>query len=166
MTATAHLPTTGIQTAQPNANKLFAALELSKAKWLISVDAPGNDKRSTHVVDGGDSTALLDLLARLRTAAERRVGGPVPVVVIQEAGLDGFWIHRLLEAGGIESHVVEPASIAVPRRHRRAKADVIDGELLVRTLAALSAASRVSARQSRRQEARRRLSIPSRLVRR
>ena len=56
--------------------------------------------------------------------------------VIQEAGLDGFWIHRLLEAGGIESHVVEPASVAVPRRHRRAKTDAIDGEMLVRTLAA------------------------------
>ena len=136
MTATAHLPTTGIQTAQPKANKLFAALELSKAKWLISVDAPGNDKRSTHVVDGGDSTALLDLLARLRTAAERRVGGPVPVVVIQEAGLDGFWIHRLLEQNGIESHVVDAASIAVNRRHRRAKTDIIDGEALLRTLLA------------------------------
>src|SRR5688572_26287953 len=136
MTATAHLPTTGMNPAQPNANKLFAALELSKAKWLISMDAPGNDKRSTHVVDGGDSTALLELLARLRTAAERRVGGPVQVVVIQEAGLDGFWIHRLLETNGIESHVVDPASIAVDRRHRRAKTDVIDGEMLVRTLMA------------------------------
>src|SRR5688572_20436752 len=136
MTATAHLPTTGMNPAQPNANKLFAALELSKAKWLISMDAPGNDKRSTHVVDGGDSTALLELLARLRTAAERRVGGPVQVVVIQEAGLDGFWIHRLLETNGIESHVVDPASIAVDRRHRRAKTDVIDGEMLLRTLMA------------------------------
>jgi transposase len=136
MTATAHLPTTGMNPAQPNANKLFAALELSKAKWLISMDAPGNDKRSTHVVDGGDSTALLELLARLRTAAERRVGGPVQVVVIQEAGLDGFWIHRLLEQNGIESHVVDAASIAVNRRHRRAKTDAIDGEALLRTLLA------------------------------
>ena len=53
------------------------------------------------------------------------VGGPVEVVVIQEAGLDGFWVHRLLEANGMESHVVDAASIAVPRRHRRAKTDVI-----------------------------------------
>ena len=48
----------------------------------------------------------------------------INIVVIQEAGLDGFWIYRLLESNGIESHVVEPASIAVPRRHRRAKTDV------------------------------------------
>jgi len=57
-------------------------------------------------------------------------------VTIHEVGLDGFWIHRLLEANGVESHVVDPASIAVPRRHRRAKTDAIDGETLLRTLMA------------------------------
>jgi transposase len=53
-------------------------------------------------------------------------------VAIHEVGLDGFRIHRLLEANGIESQVVDPASIAVPRRHRRAKTDAIDGETLLR----------------------------------
>ena len=91
---------------------------------------------SKYSVDGENGTALLDCLARLRAKAEPRVGTAVKIVVIQEAGLDGFWIHRLLEANGIESHVVEPASIAVPRRHRRAKTDAIDGEMLVRTLMA------------------------------
>src|SRR5205807_5083669 len=67
---------------------------------------------------------------------EQRIAAPVKIVTIQEAGLDGFWIHRLLEANGIESHVVDPASIAVPRRHRRAKTDAIDGETLLRTLMA------------------------------
>jgi transposase len=42
----------------------------------------------------------------------------------------------LLDANGIESHVVDPASIAVPRRRRRAKTDAIDGETLLRTLLA------------------------------
>lgn len=59
------------------------------------------------------------------------------MVVIQEAGLDGFSIHRALEAKGwIASHVVDAASIAVSRRHRWAKTDRIDGETLVRTLMA------------------------------
>jgi transposase len=58
------------------------------------------------------------------------------VVTIQEAGLDGFWIHRLLAQHGIESHVVDAGSIAVPRRRRRAKTDSIDGETLLRTLLA------------------------------
>jgi transposase len=47
--------------------------------------------------------------------------------------LDGFWIHRVLESEGIESHVVDPASIATSRR-RRPKTDKIDGEALVRAL--------------------------------
>ena len=56
--------------------------------------------------------------------------------MIQEAGLDGFWLHRLLEANGIESHVVDPASIAVDRRKRRRKTDSIDADALLRTLMA------------------------------
>ena len=42
----------------------------------------------------------------------------------------------MLLANGIESHVVDAASIAVNRRHRRAKTDAIDGEMLLRTLMA------------------------------
>lgn len=60
----------------------------------------------------------------------------LPIIVIQEAGLDGFWIHRVRQAGGIESHVVDPASIATSRRRRRAKTDKIDGEAQGRVLLA------------------------------
>ena len=63
-------------------------------------------------------------------------GQVVPIIVIQEAGLDGFWIHRLLQDKRVESHVVDPASIATSRRRRRAKTDKIDGEALVRALLA------------------------------
>ena len=122
--------------AQLQANTLFASLELSKARWLVTVSAPGSDKLSRHQVPGGDGQALLKLLWRLQAAAARRTGAPVMIIVIQEAGLDGFWIHRLLVQNGITSHVVDPASIAVNRRHRRAKTDRIDGAKLVRTLAA------------------------------
>lgn len=123
-------------TTRPDAGRLFAALELGKSRWLVTVDAPGSDKLSRHAVAGGDGAALLDLLARLRTTAERRTGRPVEVLVIQEAGLDGFWLHRLLERNGTSSRVVDPASIAVNRRHRRAKTATIDGEMLLRTLMA------------------------------
>src|SRR3954463_123773 len=114
----------------------FVSLELSRSKWVITALLPCSNKMSKYSVDGGDARKLLDPLARLKSRAEQRMAAPVNIVVIQEAGLDGFWIHRLLEANGIESHVVEPASIAVPRRHRRAKTDAIDGEMLVRTLMA------------------------------
>ena len=122
--------------AQLQANTLFASLELSKARWLVTVSAPGSDTLSRHQVPGGDGQALLKLLWRLQAAAARRTGAPVMIIVIQEAGLDGFWIPRLLVQNGITSHVVDPASIAVNRRHRRAKTDRIDGAKLVRTLMA------------------------------
>ena len=123
-------------TARANDTTLFASLELSKSKWVVTINSPGSEKYSRHAVEGGEGSALLDLLSRSRAKAEQRCGAPVKAVVIQEAGLDGFWIHRLLNANGIESHVVDAASIAVDRRHRRAKTDSIDGETLLRTLMA------------------------------
>src|SRR3954451_23716918 len=125
-----------------HANTLFVSLELSKSRWLLTVSTPGDDKLSRHTVPGGDSAGLLQLLTRLQASAARRTGTPVPVAVIQEAGLDGFWLHRLLVQNGIESHVVDPASIAVNRRHRRAKTDAIDGQALLRTLMAWSRGER------------------------
>ena len=115
---------------------LFVSLELSRSTWVATSLALGSRKMSKHTLAGGDGRKLLDLLARLKSRAEQRIAAPVKVVAIQEVGLDGFWIHRLLEANDIESHVVDPASIAVPRRHRRAKTDAIDGETLLRTLMA------------------------------
>jgi len=74
--------------------------------------------------------------AQLREKSRARTGKVFPFVVVQEAGLDGFWIDRALQNEGIESHVVDPASIATSRRRRRAKTDKIDGEALVRALLA------------------------------
>ena len=115
---------------------LLVSLELSRSTWVATALAPGSSKMSKYTLVGGDGHKLLDLLARLKSRAEQRIAAPVKVVAIHEVGLDGFWIHRLLEANGVESHVVDPASIAVPRRHRRAKTDAIDGETLLRTLMA------------------------------
>jgi transposase len=123
-------------TARANDTTLFASLELSKSKWVVTINSPGSEKFSKHLVEGGDGAGLIDLLSRSRAKAEQRCGMQVKAIVIQEAGLDGFWIHRLLLAHGIESHVVDAASIAVDRRHRRAKTDSIDGEMLLRALMA------------------------------
>jgi transposase len=123
-------------TALANDITLFGSLELSKSKWVVTINSPGSEKFSKHVVEGGDGAGLLDLISRSRAKAEQRYGVRVKAIVIQEAGLDGFWIHRLLLANGIESQVVDAASIAVDRRHRRAKTDSIDGETLLRALMA------------------------------
>jgi len=116
---------------------IFVSLELSRSSWLVTSLSPGGrEKMSKHAVGGGDVAGLLARFRLLQDKAQARTGNLHAVVVIQEAGLDGFWIHRALEVNGIESHVVDPASIAVSRRHRRAKTDKIDGEALVRTLLA------------------------------
>ena len=129
-------------TARTNDTTLFASLELSKSKWVVTISSPGSEKFSKHVVEGGDGAGLIDLLSRARAKAEQRFGVPIKVSVIEEAGLDGFWIYRLLIANRIESHVVDAASIAVERRHRRAKTDAIDGETLLRTLMAFARGER------------------------
>ena len=102
----------------------------------IELALDGREKMSKQVVRGGDVAGLLERFARLREKARARTGKAFPVVVIQEAGLDGFWIDRALQNEGIESHVVDPASIATSRRRRRAKTDGIDGEALGRALLA------------------------------
>jgi transposase len=91
---------------------------------------------SKHSLRSGDIAGLLSRFAQLKEKARMRTGKAFPVLVIQEAGLDGFWIHRVLQDEGIESYVVDPASIATSRRRRRAKTDKIDGEALLRALMA------------------------------
>src|SRR4051794_19791300 len=114
---------------------IFVSLELSRSTWVITSLAPGGgETMSKHAVPSGDIAALLARLSQLKEKARARTGQVFPIIVIQEAGLDGFWIHRVLQTEGIESHVVDPASIATSRRRRRAKTDRIDGEALVRAL--------------------------------
>jgi len=112
-------------------------LELSRSSWLITSLSPCcGEKMSKHSVPAGDICALLARFSALKKKALARTGKTFPIIVIQEAGLDGFWIHRALQKEGIESHVVDPASIATSRRRRRAKTDKIDGEALLRALLA------------------------------
>src|SRR4051812_44052118 len=118
-------------------NAIFVSLELSRSTWVITSLAPGSgEKMLKHSVRSGDIAALLARLSQLQEKARARTGHVFPIIVIQEAGLDGFWSHRVLQKEGIESHVVDPASIATSRRRRRAKTDRIDGEALVRALLA------------------------------
>ncbi|HEV2362789.1 MAG TPA: transposase, partial [Caulobacteraceae bacterium] len=116
---------------------IFVSLELSRKRWLVTSLSPGcGEKMSRHTVAGGAAGSLLALLEQLKQKALLRSGRSFGVVCIQEAGLDGFWLHRVLAAHGVESFVVDPASVAVDRRKRRAKSDKIDGEALLRTLMA------------------------------
>jgi transposase len=115
---------------------IFVAIELSRKTWLVTLHSPDRDRLSRHKVEGGDHAGLLGLIEKIRTRAAEKLGSVPQVVSCYEAGYDGFWLHRLLEAGGITNLVFDAASIAVEQRARRAKTDRIDGELLLRTLMA------------------------------
>ena len=83
-----------------------------------------------------DWKALLELIERMRARVSRELGRPVEVITCYEAGYDGFWLHRLLEAHGVRNYVIDPASLQVNRRARQAKTDRIDTERLLRSLLA------------------------------
>lgn len=122
---------------------IFVSLELSRSTWLITSLSPGGgEKMSKHTVRSGDVAGLRTRFAQLKDKVQVRMGQVVPIIVIQEAGLDGFWIHRLLRDEGVESHIVDPASIATSRRRRRAKTDKIDGEARCERCWRISEASR------------------------
>jgi transposase len=109
--------------------------ELSKAKWKLGVMLPGSQKMSRYTIDGGDLTALSGRLLAARCKAESG-GKPVRFLSCYEAGLDGHWLHRWLTEQGVISHEVDPSSIEVSRRARRAKTDRIDLAKLMRTFLA------------------------------
>jgi transposase len=85
---------------------VFLAIELSKASWIVAVHSPAAARASLHRLPAGEAAA---------------------VASCYEAGYDGFWLHRVLVAAGIASLVVDPASLKVDRRARRAKTDYVDG---------------------------------------
>lgn len=116
-------------------NMILVALELSNSIWLVGTRLPGAQKSRMHRISAGDTAALLTLFKGLQSH-QPPSEHPAPIACCFEAGRDGFWIHRLLTDHGIPAYVVEPTSILVNRRAKRAKTDRLDAEGLLRVLAA------------------------------
>ena len=109
---------------------LYLALELSNKTWKLGFS--NGTKIRQKSITAGDWVELhtqMDL-------AKQKLKLPVdcPLVSCYEAGRDGFWIHRDLQAEGITNHVIDSASIEVNRRQRRAKTDRVDVISLLRLL--------------------------------
>lgn len=73
---------------------IFVSLELSKSTWLVTALSPCSEKMSRHTIEGGDIVSLFACFEALRQKAKRRKDKLYPLVVVQEAGLDGFWLGR------------------------------------------------------------------------
>lgn len=116
-------PTTGSDHATA-----YVAIELSNASWVVAVRLPGAGKVSVHRLSAGDAAGVVALAARALGS------GALRVLCCYEAGRDGFWLYRYLAARGIGCLVLDPASLPVNRRARRAKSDRIDVHMLLRGL--------------------------------
>ena len=111
---------------------LFMAFELSENTWKLGFTTGPGQKPRERAVAARDQGRLLQEIA----PAKRRFGLPAsaPVVRCYEAGREGFWLHRFLQAQGIINHVVDSSSIEVNRRKRRAKSDALDVRKLLSML--------------------------------
>ena len=119
-----------------NENTITIAIELSTSVWLVGTRLPGAAKSRMHRIAAGDTAALLTLVGELRARPVKGANQVADLACCFEAGRDGFWLHRLLTGHGVATYVVEPTSILVNRRARRAKTDRLDAEGLLRVLAA------------------------------
>jgi transposase len=110
---------------------IYVAVELSMSSWVVGLVDPRSGKISRHQLPCGDVDRLMELVDKLRSAAcvER-------VVLCYEAGRDGFWLYRVLVQRGLVVLVLDPASLPVDRRRRRAKTDGLDVEMLLRAVMA------------------------------
>jgi len=110
---------------------LTVVVEMSEASWLVTGMVPGVDRRPLKKLKP-DPDALLRLVERWRSEAEKTGRTIERVALAYEAGRDGFWLARWLRVRGIEVHVIHSTSVAVSREHRRAKTDRLDTEMLMR----------------------------------
>jgi len=113
------------------APRLYLALELSAAQWVLLFCAGGQRPRQVRIAAGD-----LQRLQREIALAKSKLQLPAdaPVYSCYEAGREAFWIHRALIAMGVHNSVIDPASIEVSQRAKRVKTDRIDAEKLLKLL--------------------------------
>ena len=110
---------------------IIAVIEMSQSSWLVAGMLPGIERQPRKKLEPSPEH-LLTLLHGWRDEAVRAGRTITRIALAFEAGRDGFWLARWLEARGIEAHVIHASSVAVSREHRRAKTDRLDTELLKR----------------------------------
>jgi transposase len=115
---------------------LVLALEVSDRSWVLAAHVPGLPGGKPRRTLSPSAEALLEAIGSYRARAARAGRSIERVVLVYEAGYSGFWLARWLARHGVEALVVQPSSVPVDRRVRRAKSDGIDAELLLRTLLA------------------------------
>ncbi|NCT67976.1 MAG: IS110 family transposase [Rhodanobacteraceae bacterium] len=112
--------------------QMAVAIEIAAAKWVVVSTTGGLRRQRRRVLAQATATERFAALRAELDEARRKlnVAMDARVVVAYEAGQEGFWLVRALRAAGVEAEVIDPVSLPVDRRARRAKTDRLDGEAL------------------------------------
>src|ERR1700682_6846201 len=108
---------------------IIAVIEMSQSSWLVGGVLPGIERQPRKKLEPSPER-LLAVLHRWRDEAVRAGRTITRIALAFEAGRDGFWLARWLEARGVEADVIHPSSVAVSRGHRRAKTDLLWHQIL------------------------------------
>src|SRR4051812_50028488 len=92
----------------PSENTVHIAIELSFSSWLVAAPLTGAKKSRLHRIEGGDTGALLALIAELRSRALTEIGGAAEVACCFEAGRGGVWLYRLVSGPRLPFYRVRP----------------------------------------------------------
>jgi transposase len=110
--------------------KVYVALELSAKRWVVGLS--DGSKESLNHMPARDLAAFEGLLTRFRE--KQKLPSDVDVVVVYEAGPDGFSVARALRQRGVRCLIIDSASIEKSRHRRQAKTDNLDAAAMVRLL--------------------------------
>ena len=113
---------------------IYAAVEVSRKSWTVALHAPNADRIGLHTIPAADIGALAGLMDRARDTLERERGPRPRVLCGYEAGYEGFWLARRLARLGVETLVLDPASLPASRRAKRVKTDRLDAARMLRAL--------------------------------
>jgi len=114
-------PTAMVNTINPS---LFVAFELGWKTWKLASTVDLGTKPRISTVRAGDLEAVIEEFKKALKRFDLPEGARI--VSCYEAGRDGFWLHRFLIHAGVESIVIDSASIEVSRRSRNRKTDRLD----------------------------------------
>jgi transposase len=122
------------------APKLYVAFELASSKWKVAMgDGPARRPRLVTM----KPFDAAELKSALRGGARKfDLPADVEVLVVMEAGRDGFSVLRWLKELGIKSIVIDAASVEVNRQKRRPKTDRLDVQGLLAKLIQYDAGAR------------------------
>jgi transposase len=110
-------------TAVDHHTTLVLAVEISNKNWVVAAHVPGTGQVKAKQVIAPKADALEAAIAGYRRRAATSERTVERVILVYGAGYSGFWLARWLTARGIEVHVIQPSSVPVERKRRRAKSD-------------------------------------------